>query len=99
MRISDWSSDVCSSDLISAEVRELVDDPRAPQRPQHRGHHQIADAEVAIEPVGVAQSLRKVRKPAADAIVDHWQPRVGPTLVALDDGGIEALGDRRLDRV
>src|SRR3546814_17802949 len=29
MRISDWSSDVCSSDLATARVRDLVDTPAA----------------------------------------------------------------------
>src|SRR3546814_6415057 len=30
MRISDWSSDVCSSDLIPPKAREFVERPTAP---------------------------------------------------------------------
>src|SRR3546814_14236840 len=36
MRISDWSSDVCSSDLIRAELQALLDDPGEALRPYVR---------------------------------------------------------------
>src|SRR3546814_6062154 len=56
MRISDWSSDVCSSDLVdhqhlaeggkggrAAEVREIVDD-RVPDRPRAaEGNREVQD--------------------------------------------------------
>src|SRR3546814_8930635 len=42
MRISDWSSDVCSSDLGAREVEEgLVDGQRLDQR--REGQHALAD--------------------------------------------------------
>src|SRR3546814_999904 len=40
MRISDWSSDVCSSDLVGAEVALLA-------APLHRRHHPVANDEAA----------------------------------------------------
>src|SRR3546814_772262 len=39
MRISDWSSDVCSSDLWHAEDRAGVFHKGGPQQPQLKGKH------------------------------------------------------------
>src|SRR3546814_4651220 len=43
MRISDWSSDVCSSDLAGRRVGDQLvvgEAPLRPQREHHRGDHQ-----------------------------------------------------------
>src|SRR3546814_17709625 len=42
MRISDWSSDVCSSDLASVYFRTLID-PNIFAAPPNEGHFAVAD--------------------------------------------------------
>src|SRR3546814_9224720 len=47
MRISDWSSDVCSSDLLAADPARLGQPGRRPRRhPQERTRHQLPGDEV-----------------------------------------------------
>src|SRR3546814_4054992 len=38
MRISDWSSDVCSSDLIRSKIRSVVHDPEVAEKLCPRGY-------------------------------------------------------------
>ena len=41
-----------------------------PQPAQHRHHHQVARAERAVEPVGIAEPAGKLAQPVADAVLD-----------------------------
>src|SRR3546814_5991758 len=71
MRISDWSSDVCSSDLLHADLEMangIVDDVAA-----DLGH---------LEPLEVPQRLRG----GADGVADRVVERVGRGAVDLGDG-------------
>src|SRR3546814_5723950 len=56
LRISDWSSDVCSSDLLAAQ-RLLV----AEAEGLHRVHRQLADVELQKLPFGEAAVVERVR--------------------------------------
>src|SRR3546814_3924584 len=84
MRISDWSSDVCSSDLLLAAVRHLPRDARQFDA-QGTAEH-IADQSAAVEAVGGA---------AAPAV---WRAEQGQR--ALEQGPDAAVGidgdDRRV---
>src|SRR3546814_15472816 len=87
MRISDWSSDVCSSDLIAREHGESLDDiaqlaniagPVMAFEPLHRGRCELA--------VGKSRTA-----PRLDAVVDkrgHVAPAVAQRRPRdWDDGG------------
>ncbi len=50
-------------------------------------HHQVARAERAIEPVGIAKATGKFAQPVTDAILDERQALLGPGLVALQELG------------
>src|SRR3546814_16305422 len=53
MRISDWSSDVCSSDLLTKPVRQFVDTPGARERQHQRaGDEMIAPENIFLGRVG-----------------------------------------------
>src|SRR3546814_13984909 len=65
----------------------------------HRYQQQIAGAERAIEPVGVAKATGKVAQPDADAVLEGTQALLVPGLVALEDLDEVAVEDRRLHRV
>src|SRR3546814_9899445 len=41
MRISDWSSDVCSSDLDAEQIQQDDDRVRNPQEPEQNAAHEI----------------------------------------------------------
>src|SRR3546814_7855395 len=60
MRISDWSSDVCSSDLFPVDD---AGDPRRLQREHHVGKLQVAVDDADATVVG-----QLVGQPAADAV-------------------------------
>src|SRR3546814_20966731 len=68
-------------------------------RDQHRYRRQVAGAERAIEPVGVAKATGKVAQPDADAVLEGTQALLVPGLVALEDLDEVAVEDRRLHRV
>src|SRR3546814_12242840 len=55
MRISDWSSDVCSSDLIAAEADEDLRGPVEHRR--HRFHRVMAMFARRLEPEHVAHAI------------------------------------------
>src|SRR3546814_8780098 len=65
MRISDWSSDVCSSDLAGMTVRcrKIISAPLRPSRPQHDLPHRLAPLEhrKAFAPVGEVERGVDVR--------------------------------------
>src|SRR3546814_2674823 len=77
MRISDWSSDVCSSDLraagvgvAAARVERFVAQPAA----QEAGHERIASAE-HVEHVHLERSEeRRVGKECVSTCRSRWSP-------------------------
>src|SRR3546814_8470946 len=84
---------------VGGEVGIVVQYSRSVQPAQHRYHQQIAGAERAIEPVGVAKATGKVAQPDADAVLEGTQALLVPGLVALEDLDEVAVEDRRLHRV
>src|SRR3546814_11456040 len=82
MRISDWSSDVCSSDLAVGDVRERGNDALGGQAPARAGQLAFAALRVAQDPWLVAED--RVGRPGerlelefatqADRAVDPAQP-------------------------
>src|SRR3546814_8090235 len=79
MRISDWSSDVCSSDLEIAVDDVVIDasraahDDRAEQHPQEQ--RPVADRAAAERE---APGARPVKQPPADRPVEAREQRIGP---------------------
>ena len=53
---------------IGGEVRTVLHDARFIQPAQHQDHQQVARAELAVEPIGIAEASGKLAQPAADAI-------------------------------
>src|SRR3546814_15794091 len=78
MRISDWSSDVCSSDLadIGAAVRAIDDARRAQQLARMRADRGEAFAR---------------RQPRGDDILDHHDARAGGNLEAAAQAELPLL--------
>src|SRR3546814_4673724 len=71
MRISDWSSDVCSSDLASARVaRARAESARGRLRGLPRGHSAAARGSAEAQPAGV------VAVPAGVARLDRKSTRL-----------------------
>src|SRR3546814_10186949 len=68
MRISDWSTDVCSSDLQSRELRK-IGTPFA----RHERHRSKQAAVMLASQVG--QLLQRPRTNAARGEIHHSQPR------------------------
>src|SRR3546814_12425804 len=63
MRISDWSSDVCSSDLVRFDQRRIADEPR--EAAEVRGRIEdigIAGAGIGGEPALHQRRLRRDRE-------------------------------------
>src|SRR3546814_10836417 len=77
MRISDWSSDVCSSDLLAPALccgSEVI--PRSPWRHQRQRRHQVAAQRVErhksrIEP---RSEERRVGKECVSTCRSRWSP-------------------------
>src|SRR3546814_2310471 len=99
MRISDWSSDVCSSDLIWAARRDTV----------RRAAQAVLEAAEAIQATGASRRLLEVRGSFDEFNLDiellHDGPPLklqsGPgksaaTLLDLDDHAFEAALDDTL---
>src|SRR3546814_8954317 len=73
MRISDWSSDVCSSDLTDAERLDLLAELQ-----QHGERYDRAQRQAVRPALGAAFVQRPIRKRAADRQRRHrhHQPRL-----------------------
>jgi hypothetical protein len=84
---------------IGGEVGIFVEDTRHLDPLQHFHHHQVAGAERAVEPVGIAETCGKLAEPATDTVLDQRQAIRGPGLVAFPKFGGLDFEDRRLDRV
>src|SRR3546814_6490551 len=113
MRISDWSSDVCSSDLVGAiEVLVVEDDPRVLAATvgaiEELGHRPIACGDPLLAPSVLA------RHPQIELIVsDVLMPtQTGPEMIAalaqlnrhlavlfVTGYSAEATGDRKSTRL
>src|SRR3546814_7260965 len=105
MRISDWSSDVCSSDLVADRVRRVR---------RERGGDQRIVAPLVVDLAGLVEILVVALRPRGGE-VDHRQPdaraeavalvggrlHVGEEVVLVDAGGAatEHLRDRQGDAV
>src|SRR3546814_10264492 len=90
MRISDWSSDVCSSDLMAARIHAPPVDPPL----NHRGSHRLAQL-LGIQParLGGAQGLLAARLVVQDEAVHQ----MGGTGEAIEAARPEARsGERRV---
>src|SRR3546814_9465709 len=73
MRISDWSSDVCSSELGDRAAEAAVDAVMRRQEIEHRGHEslvlgelQLAHGHVPAQDVGMFAALEMVALAAAE---------------------------------
>src|SRR3546814_7167063 len=67
MRISDWSSDVCSSDLTGLTAGDLEQDPAGRDRTDHLRHdvgHHVLEREAVAGPQ--AEGYRRVEVRAGD---------------------------------
>src|SRR5271166_382083 len=84
---------------IGGQFRKLVQKARRSKPEQHRHHHEVARAEVPIEPVGIAQPGRKLDQSIANAAFDQRQALFGPWLVTLREPGGHEFEDRRLHGV
>src|SRR3546814_15835967 len=62
MRISDWSSDVCSSDLLAASLD--------PDRPLSRGFARVMDGDRLVSSAAAAQAAGQVTLKFKDGEVD-----------------------------
>src|SRR3546814_4994713 len=95
MRISDWSSDVCSSDLIDRPGGFM--DPRDPLS---RGRTSIALDMKNPDAVATARDLCK----SADGIIEGFRPGVmerlglGPDVLLADNPKL-VYGDRKSTRL
>src|SRR3546814_10245587 len=112
MRISDWSSDVCSSDLILAEhVLQIVD--THPERSYLSGSRWIgrkslmqanmmalvAEADAAALAVEAAKSELEIARQAADAakqVLDSTKGAYDDVLSKADDAGVPKAKLRKL---
>src|SRR3546814_2082181 len=76
MRISDWSSDVCSSDLLTGEDPALSPStqPQSPRlAPQPRGVAERLDHLVASDGTGRSEE-RRVGKECGSTCRSRWSP-------------------------
>src|SRR3546814_19281698 len=71
MRISDWSSDVCSSDLFVRDVAELL---------WLHTEHDPFGAPAGAKPFGERRELRETRARRGERIDDRDRGRVKPRL-------------------
>src|SRR3546814_7454704 len=98
MRISDWSSDVCSSDLLVHREAE----PGREDRPQRRGHEGAGGLHALVEP-GQRAGARHALTPARSEAQRADRGRGGRTMVEraaeLRPEDLDELVDRRLVRL
>src|SRR3546814_7646963 len=90
MRISDWSSDVCSSDLVAGEVGKADAGPRI----EARRHGEVGDLGVGQEavPLVAGNDMQLQRLEPAALALGIEAACLGQHLAWLDeDAGAEAL--------
>src|SRR3546814_7642914 len=76
MRISDWSSDVCSSDLREDQRGDEADRPVAGQRQPHRHRRVLQPAQHmhADDLAAVRSEERRVGKECVSTCRSRWSP-------------------------
>src|SRR3546814_6297229 len=104
MRISDWSSDVCSSDLFDADWREVPQDGRdGARRLREPGHffewawllHRLA---LLTGDAGAAAAMRPLYDRAWEKGVDRGSEAPFVAFEALDPDGRVLAGGSKRDR-
>src|SRR3546814_13929283 len=82
MRISDWSSDVCSSDLVLTSYTELVANPTAAADPEKR--HAMDQIQTLLDGVMEARGnvlvKLNVAEPDLDAVIAILPSMKSPTV-------------------
>src|SRR3546814_9420239 len=114
MRISDWSSDVCSSDLIKADVVHLAGGDHDRSRLAHLGKgvdvvERIAGfAQIDEQDVRARRNRQRLDRIAQAALVDLLRrpavfdddrPEHFRRLLAADEGGERFAQDRKSTRL
>src|SRR3546814_14775834 len=111
MRISDWSSDVCSSDLQDSAVHEealaaLLDDAdwasRAADAQVDRLHGVLDGTAPAAQPAGendVAASTLAVFREARELRRTHGAGAIGPYIISMARPAADALAVLALARI
>src|SRR3546814_10364367 len=84
MRISDWSSDVCSSDLIDKVTRDTG-------RSRHRWRNQMRAAAGALPALKIAVAGRRATFARLQAVGVHRQTHRTTRLTPLETGGEKDL--------
>src|SRR3546814_14450607 len=77
MRISDWSSDVCSSDLAAGQVEDVVfvrDLCVGHLQQDARGQPRIQVGPLHARPVGARSEERRVGKECVSTCRSRWSP-------------------------
>src|SRR3546814_899700 len=93
MRISDWSSDVCSSDLIAHWI-EMLDEAREKVVSQYGEDHN-RDARRAMEQEGVKVSLANLRTfPCVREKEGNGELRLVGAYFAIADGLLHVLDEQ-----
>src|SRR3546814_3963674 len=88
MRISDWSSDVCSSDLLRAPRPDGADDPEdrldelGEDEDHHDGDHLVRDERAEADPDEPPQRHREQRAEAQGPGLRSEERRVGKECVS-----------------
>src|SRR3546814_17731200 len=93
MRISDWSSDVCSSDLVSKTVETLGDYLKEQRTTAELSLRQLAEQAGVSNPY-LSQIERGLRKPSADVLqqlakalrISAEQLYIRAGILSLEDG-------------
>src|SRR3546814_11839256 len=111
MRISDWSSDVCSSDLLVETARAALhrdDDPRRGAAPR-RGHHALAQglgrydhrpgAAVREHVQVVLGRIRSEDRRVVKECVSTWRSRWSPSLYEHKYNSIASLNTTQAQRI
>src|SRR3546814_15967100 len=85
MRISDWSSDVCSSDLLAAaRLAVLARAALVQQRADGFDHFDVLLLGVAADVVGLADTAAFEHRADRAAVVAHIHPVADVPAVAVD---------------
>src|SRR3546814_7268470 len=87
MRISDWSSDLCSSDLYATDLGEQ----RTERLPD--GTRIILNTQTAVE-VRYSRQRREIALQHGEAMFEVAHDAARPFVVATGDGSVTALGTR-----
>src|SRR3546814_10809582 len=88
MRISDWSSDVCSSDLSTAMVPSPEGNSRRTLSRVMSGRSPASSVLIALEPQGAAAAARRHRRGTAVGLT-------GPHPLAFAEAGAHLRSDEQ----